>query len=49
MERSLLASAHLMTTNPFPDGVGRLFAAHPPVAERIRRLRELRHKWDMGH
>ena len=48
MERTLLASAHLMTTNPFPDGVGRLFAAHPPVAERIRRLRELRRKWDMG-
>ncbi|MFE3458576.1 M48 family metalloprotease [Nocardiopsis aegyptia] len=48
MQRTLLASAHLMTTNPFPDGVGRLFAAHPPVAERIRRLRDLRRGWDMG-
>ncbi|WP_444962394.1 M48 family metalloprotease [Nocardiopsis sp. M1B1] len=48
-ERSLLASAHLMTTNPFPNGVGRLFAAHPPTAERVRRLRELRRSWDLGH
>lgn len=47
-ERSLLASAHLMTTNPFPSGVGRLFAAHPPVKERIRRLYDLRRKWDLG-
>ncbi len=47
-ERSLLASAHLMSTNPFPSGIGRLFAAHPPTAERVRRLRELRRKWDLG-
>ncbi|WP_150238417.1 M48 family metalloprotease [Nocardiopsis quinghaiensis] len=47
-ERSLLASAHLMTTNPFPCGVGRLFAAHPPTTERVRRLRLLRREWDMG-
>ncbi|WP_116245606.1 M48 family metalloprotease [Nocardiopsis sp. FIRDI 009] len=47
-ERPLLASAHLMTTNPFPDGVGRLFSAHPPVAERVRRLRELGRDWDLG-
>ncbi|WP_017598505.1 M48 family metalloprotease, partial [Nocardiopsis lucentensis] len=36
-ERPLMASAHLMTTNPFPCGIGRLFSAHPPVAERVRR------------
>lgn len=47
-ERSLLASAHLMSTNPFPSGIGRLFAAHPPTAERVRRLRELRREWDLG-
>ncbi|MGW5876390.1 M48 family metalloprotease [Nocardiopsis terrae] len=47
-ERVLLAAAHLMTANPFPGGVGRMFAAHPPVRERIHRLRELRRRWDMG-
>ncbi|GAB3713522.1 M48 family metalloprotease [Nocardiopsis oceani] len=47
-ERALLATSHLMTTNPFPGAVGRLFAAHPPVQERIRRLRELRRKWDLN-
>lgn len=46
--RVLLAAAHLMTTNPFPDGLGRLFAAHPPVQERVARLRGLRRKWDLG-
>ncbi|MEE2036132.1 M48 family metalloprotease [Nocardiopsis sp. CT-R113] len=47
-DRALLASAHVMTTNPFPTGVGRLFAAHPPTDERVRRLRDLRRQWDMG-
>ncbi|AFR06877.1 MULTISPECIES: M48 family metalloprotease [Nocardiopsis] len=47
-ERVLLASAHLMTTNPFPGTLGRLFAAHPPVSERIRRLQELHREWDLG-
>ncbi|MFI6577729.1 M48 family metalloprotease [Nocardiopsis sp. NPDC050513] len=47
-KRPLFAAAHLMTTNPFPCGVGRLFSAHPPVAERVRRLRGLRHGWDLG-
>ncbi|WP_017615347.1 M48 family metalloprotease [Nocardiopsis salina] len=46
--RVLLAAAHLMTTNPFPDGLGCLFAAHPPVHERVERLRALRGKWDLG-
>ncbi|MFJ9557245.1 M48 family metalloprotease [Nocardiopsis sp. NPDC101807] len=47
-DRGLLASAHVMTTNPFPTGVGRLFAAHPPTDERVRRLHLLRRRWDMG-
>ena len=47
-ERALLAAAHLMTSNPFHGRLGRLFSAHPPIAERVRRLRELRRKWDMG-
>ncbi|MDE3722366.1 MULTISPECIES: M48 family metalloprotease [Nocardiopsis] len=46
--RTLLPAAHLMTTNPFPTGVWRLFAAHPPTEERVRRLRELRRDWDLG-
>lgn len=45
-ERVLLATAHLMTTNPFPGHLGRLFCAHPPVAERVQRLRDLRRRWD---
>lgn len=40
--RTLLASGHLMIVSPFPRrGLGRLFASHPPVVERIRRLRRL--------
>ncbi|MDS1271765.1 M48 family metalloprotease [Lipingzhangella sp. LS1_29] len=41
-ERALLASGHLMIVAPFPRrGLRRLFASHPPVVERIRRLRRL--------
>lgn len=47
-ERILLATSHLMTTNPFPGAIGRLFSAHPPVQERIRRLHALRRTWDLG-
>jgi heat shock protein HtpX len=36
----------LYTTNPFADeGLAALFASHPPVAERVRRLRELDPDW----
>src|SRR5262249_38682309 len=36
------ASEPLFTINPFAEhGLGALFVTHPPVAERVRRLREL--------
>jgi heat shock protein HtpX len=36
----------LYTTNPFADeGLAALFASHPPVGERVRRLRELDPNW----
>jgi heat shock protein HtpX len=38
----LAAAGHLMIVGPFrPAGLGRLFATHPPVAERVRRLESL--------
>jgi heat shock protein HtpX len=37
-----LSVGHLMLVDPFrPEGVARLFAAHPPAAERVRRLESL--------
>lgn len=40
------ASEPLYTTNPFAEqGLAALFATHPPVSERIRRLRELDPAW----
>jgi heat shock protein HtpX len=40
------ASEPLFTINPFAeDGLGALFATHPPIAERVRRLRELDPSW----
>jgi heat shock protein HtpX len=37
------ATAHLYTVSPLSaDGVGSLFSTHPPVAERVRRLRSMR-------
>lgn len=45
-ERRLLAAGHQMIANPFPKrGMCRLFDAHPPAAERIRRLRALDEEW----
>jgi len=36
------ATEPLFTINPFAErGLGALFATHPPIAERVRRLREL--------
>ena len=36
----------LYTTNPFAEeGLAALFASHPPVGERVRRLRELDPDW----
>lgn len=40
------ATEPLYTVNPFaPEGLGALFATHPPVEERVRRLRELDPDW----
>lgn len=34
--------AHLYTVNPLAGGAGALFSTHPPIAERVRRLRSFR-------
>ncbi len=40
------ATEPLYTTNPFADeGLAALFASHPPIGERVRRLRELDPGW----
>jgi heat shock protein HtpX len=40
------ASEPLFTINPYAEaGLGALFVTHPPVAERVRRLRELDPTW----
>ncbi|HZT16561.1 MAG TPA: M48 family metalloprotease [Gaiellaceae bacterium] len=40
------ATEPLYTTNPFAEeGLAALFATHPPVGERVRRLRELDPDW----
>lgn len=40
------AAEPLYTINPFAEhGLGALFVTHPPVAERVRRLRELDPAW----
>jgi heat shock protein HtpX len=40
------ATEPLYTTDPFADeGLAALFASHPPVGERVRRLRELDPNW----
>lgn len=42
LETAGRATAHLFIANPFSGkAVANLFATHPPVAERVRRLREL--------
>ena len=41
-KRDLVNSSHLMIANPFTaGGVTRLFASHPPMAERIARLERM--------
>ncbi len=35
------AHAHMFPVNPFLGGLQRLFSAHPPVEERIKRLRTM--------
>ncbi len=36
------ATAHLFIANPFGGGLSGLFATHPPIAERVARLRAMR-------
>jgi heat shock protein HtpX len=40
------ATEPLYTTNPFTEeGLAGLFVTHPPVGERVKRLRELDPDW----
>ena len=44
--RASPATEPLYTINPFAEeGLARLFVTHPPVGERVRRLRELDPAW----
>jgi heat shock protein HtpX len=44
--RASPASEPLYTINPFAEeGLAALFSTHPPVAERVRRLRDLDPGW----
>lgn len=41
MRRANPAHAHMFITNPFFGGMQKMFATHPPMEERVRRLEEL--------
>ena len=41
-DRELVNSSHLMIANPFrSEGLSRMFATHPPMADRIHRLESM--------
>jgi heat shock protein HtpX len=35
------SAAHMCIVNPLMGGLGKLLSTHPPIQERVRRLREL--------
>ena len=46
MKRQNSASAHLFISNPLkPSSVGKLFSTHPPIEDRIARLRNNANKF----
>ncbi len=41
LQRGNAAHSHMFTVNPFFGGLQKLFATHPPVEERVKRLEEI--------
>ena len=41
MQQGSPATAHMFIVNPFAGGIGKFFSTHPPLEERIQRLREM--------
>ena len=41
MQQGSPATAHMFIVNPFAGGVGKFFSTHPPLEDRIHRLREM--------
>ena len=41
MQQGSPATAHMFIVNPFAGGIGKFFSTHPPLEERIHRLREM--------
>ena len=49
-DQRLVSTSHLMIANPFAGGgIGRMFATHPPMEERIARLEALAQKGVYGY